>query len=93
MTTAADVDTSTLEDLDFELVCGLDVRPVVTVLGFYLPLAPYRPCNEPAAWFTVFPNCGHVGLVCHKHRRAARLSCCGQAVVGRSIVWRKLWKP
>jgi hypothetical protein len=60
-----DVDESTvvLEQLDFDLVCTVQLARVV--LGMEMPVS--QPCGRPASWLVACRTCERAAFCCDEH--------------------------
>ncbi|MEX1078920.1 MAG: hypothetical protein WED09_07415 [Homoserinimonas sp.] len=79
-----DVDVESIEHLDFEVPCSLQVK--IVLLGAWLPGKP-KKCEEPAVELITCRKCARTGTVCGPHGRwlrvAGNVSCqCGLSGAG-----------
>lgn len=73
MSTRTRADAHTIEHLDFDVICDLQLVLDLTFHTFVL-----RKCRRKAIWLLTFPCCGHQSFSCQSHRNTVLVQECGR---------------
>lgn len=68
MTAASTDEQTSVDHLDFDVVCQVRVVPMVRILGTILPIGrTSKECGDPAVAFITCRTCGKGAGVCRAH--------------------------
>lgn len=94
-TVETQIDTNTLESMEFDPTCELDIQGFVSFLRFEVPWGRARSCYAKATWIGSVPCCGETTFACDEchdrfSRRENTFECCGREMPATMITWSRI---